>query len=616
METLSIAALNAKCTELRKFLITNVAKTGGHLASNLGAVELTVALHQVYDTSIDRLIFDVGHQCYTHKILTGRKEKFNTLRTYGGIAGFPKPGESVHDAFISGHASTSISIALGMARARRIMDHNYHIAAVIGDGALTGGQAYEALADAGHSGLPMVVILNDNAMSITKSVGGVAKHLARLRNGQQYFKLKKFYHKMVLNVPGGRAADRTLHRMKTGIKEYFFPSSLFESMGFTYLGPADGQDMKTLIRVLKYAKGLCKPVLLHVNTIKGKGYRFAERNPSQFHGVTGFDIVTGVPTSNGEQSFSLEFGQALLELASGDKRICAVTAAMGDATGLEHFSKKLPRHFFDVGICEEHAVTMAAGMAKQGLRPVCAIYSTFLQRSYDQIIHDVAILNLPVIFAVDRAGLVDDGETHHGIFDVAFFNSIPNMTVLAPACYNELRTCLKYALELKSPVAIRYPRGQEGAYRGNYLKNTILRKGNDITLVTYGATINNALTAADMLGSDGISAGVIKLMRLTPCDTDYIPETGKVLFIEEVYRGGSVAQRLGYKGLAIDKFPAHGATDALRAELGLDSAGIYKAAKSLVGSGLAHPCDTPTVLDISVGDQRSPLQKPTVPFAL
>ncbi|MCL2080758.1 MAG: 1-deoxy-D-xylulose-5-phosphate synthase [Oscillospiraceae bacterium] len=574
-----MAELTAECAELRKRLIANIAQTGGHLASNLGAVELTVALHQVYNTGVDRLIFDVGHQCYTHKLLTGRG--LSSLRAYGGVAGFPKPSESAHDAFVSGHASTSISAALGMARARSILGGGYHVAAVIGDGALTGGQAYEALADAGHSGLGLVVILNDNEMSITRNVGGVAKHLARLRNGQQYFKLKRVYHRMVVSVPGGRAADRTLHRMKTGIKEYFFPSSLFESMGFTYLGPADGHDLKTLIRLLEYAKGLNKPVLVHVNTVKGKGYGFAERNPSRFHGVTRFDVVTGVPEANGEPSFSSEFGKALFELAVNDRRICAVTAAMGDATGLRQFSKKLPKRFFDVGICEEHAVTMAAGMAKQGLRPVCAIYSTFLQRAYDQILHDVAILNLPVIFAVDRAGLVDDGETHHGVFDVAFLNSIPNMTVLAPACYNELRTCLKYALELKSPVAIRYPRGPEGAYRGNSLKNIMLRKGGDITLAVYGTTVNDALAAAGMLADDGISAGVLKIMRLTPVDAAYMPESGRVLFVEEVCREGSVAQRLGYPGLAIDGFAAHGAPESLRAGLGLDAAGIYKAVKAL-----------------------------------
>lgn len=580
MKTATLSALNAECAELRDFIIKSVAKTGGHLSSNLGVVELTVALHQVYDTSVDRIIFDVGHQCYAHKILTNRRDKFDTLRTYGGIAGFPKPCESVHDAFIAGHASTSISTALGMARACKLMGGSYNVAAVIGDGALTGGQAYEALADAGHSGLPIVVVLNDNDMSITKSVGGVAKHLAHLRNGQQYFKLKKVYHKMVLAVPGGRSVDRTLYKIKSGLKSYFFPSSLFESMGFTYLGPADGHDLNTLIRVLRYAKGLNKPVLVHINTIKGKGYRYAEQNPSYFHGVSKFDIATGKSLSDGEQTFSSVFGQTLLELAVGDKRVCAITAAMGSATGLSAFSEKLPKRFFDVGICEEHAVTMAAGMAKQGMRPVCAIYSTFLQRSIDQIIHDVAILNLPVIFAVDRAGLVgDDGETHHGIFDVSLLGSIPNMTVLAPACFNELRTCLKYALELKAPVAIRYPRGTEGAYQGNYLKNVVLRKGSDITLVTYGTTVNDVLTAAAELEKYGISASVVKLMRLTPLDTDYIPKSGKVLFVEESYRNGSIAQRLGQNGLAIDGFVTHGTVEELRAELGIDAAGIVRKAK-------------------------------------
>ncbi|MCL1820613.1 MAG: 1-deoxy-D-xylulose-5-phosphate synthase [Oscillospiraceae bacterium] len=581
MTATELAALNAKCAELRSFLIAHVSKNGGHLASNLGVVELTVALHKVYNTSVDRLIFDVGHQCYAHKILTGRRDGFKTLRSFGGIAGFPKPCESEHDAFVSGHASTSISVALGMARARSIIGGKYHIAAVIGDGALTGGQAYEALHDAGHSGLPMVVILNDNEMSITKNVGGVAKHLARLRNGQQYFKLKRIYHRLVMTAPGGRSVDRTLYKWKTGLKEYFFPSSLFESMGFTYLGPADGHDIKTLIRVLEYAKGLNKPILLHINTTKGKGYKYAEQNPPLYHGVPKFDAGKGLPKTNGELSFSGVFGQTLTELAENDKRICAITAAMGDAVGLSEFRKKYPKRFFDVGICEEHAVTMAAGMAKQGLRPFVAIYSTFLQRAFDQIIHDTAIMNLPVIFAVDRAGLVgDDGETHHGIFDTAFLDCVPNMTVLAPASYNELRTCIKYALELKSPVAIRYPRGGEGEYTGNYLKNTVLRKGDDITLVTYGTTVNDTLTAAEMLERDGISAAVVKLLRLTPIGTDYIQ--GKVLFVEEVYRNGSVAQRTGHKGLAIDGFVTHGTAEELRAMLGLDAAGIYKAAKEML----------------------------------
>ena len=503
------------CTRIRAGLIDSVSKTGGHLASNLGAVEVTVALHRVFDFTRDRLVFDVGHQCYTHKILTGRADQMASLRTFGGMAGFPKPVESSCDAFIAGHASNSVSVATGMARARTLLGEDYDVIALIGDGALTGGLAYEGLSDAGNSGERMLVILNDNGMSITENVGGIAEHLARQRLKPQYLRFKKGYRKVTSTVPGGKTLYRITHRIKKAVKETLLPCSFFEDMGFTYLGPVDGHDVKGLTSLIRYAKDIEGPVLLHIRTVKGNGYAPAERNPDQFHGVGRFCVQTGEPLSEGGPNFSAAFGDALCALAEEDRRICAITAAMRDGTGLGEFSRRFPTRYFDVGIAEGHATAMAAGMAKQGLVPVFAVYSTFLQRSYDMLIHDVAIQGLHVVFAVDRAGLVgEDGETHHGVLDVAFLDTVPGMTVLCPSSFSELKTMLAYAIkEVCGPVALRYPRGGEGLYAADSGTEpaVLLRQGGDITLVGYGVMINEVIRCAELLQQHGISAEIVKL---------------------------------------------------------------------------------------------------------
>ena len=400
------------CAQLRHELVEDVSRTGGHLASNLGAVELTVALHRVFDTSVDRLVFDVGHQCYPHKMITGRREAMSTLRQYGGIAGFPKPGESVHDAFIAGHASNSVAVALGMARGRTVLGEDYKVVALLGDGALTGGLAYEGLSNAGKCGQQLLVILNDNGMSITPNVGGVADHLARQRLKPQYLTFKKHYRRIMNATAPGRVIYRVTHQVKQALKQSLLPCSMFEDMGFRYLGPVDGHNLPFLTKILRYAKDMDEPVLLHVKTVKGKGFLPAEENPDAFHGIAPFDPITGKLKKNPSDNFSAVFGRTLTRLAGQDKRLCAITAAMTGGTGLEEFSRIFPERFFDVGIAEGCAASMAAGMAKQGVIPVFAVYSTFLQRAYDMLLHDAAIDNLHVVLGVDRVGLVgDDGET-------------------------------------------------------------------------------------------------------------------------------------------------------------------------------------------------------------
>ena len=449
------------CRTLREELIRDVSQTGGHLASNLGAVELTVALHRVLDTSRDRLVFDVGHQCYLHKMLTGRREQMTTLRQFGGIAGFPKPSESVHDAFIAGHASNSVAVALGMAQARDVMGEDNTVAALIGDGALTGGLAYEGLSNGGQYRGQLLVILNDNGMSIAQNVGAVAQHLASQRLKPQYLSFKQGYRKVMGSFWLGRKLYRVTHSVKKALKQSILPCSMFENMGFTYLGPVDGHDVAYLTKILRYAVSLKEPVLLHVRTVKGKGFAPAERNPDAFHGVSPFHPETGKPKKASGENFSSVFGRTMVRLARNDPRICALTAAMVGGTGLDGFAQAYPGRFFDVGIAEGCAVSMAAGMAKQGAVPVFAVYSTFLQRSYDMLLHDMAIDRLHVVLAVDRAGLVgEDGETHHGVFDVAYLDSIPGITVYAPASFAELDRMLEEAVcRVSGPVAVRYPRG-------------------------------------------------------------------------------------------------------------------------------------------------------------
>ncbi len=595
----------ALCAQLRRELVEDVSQTGGHLASNLGAVELTVALHRVFDTAEDRLVFDVGHQCYTHKMLTGRREAMSTLRQYGGVAGFPKPGESVHDAFIAGHASNSVAVALGMARARTILGENYKVIALLGDGALTGGLAYEGLSNAGKCGQQLLVILNDNGMSITPNVGGVADYLAKQRLKPQYLTFKKHYRRIMNATALGRMVYRVTHRLKEAMKQALLPCSMFENMGFRYLGPVDGHNLSLLTKILRYAKDIDEPVLLHVKTVKGKGFLPAEENPDAFHGVAPFDPLTGTPRREAGENFSTVFGRTLTRLAGQDNRVCAVTAAMTGGTGLERFAQKFPDRFFDVGIAEGCAVSMAAGMAKQGGIPVFAVYSTFLQRAYDMLLHDAAIDNLHVVFCVDRAGLVgDDGETHHGVFDVAYLNTIPNMTVLAPASFAELEVMLERALfQLTGPVAVRYPRGGEGGYMGTAGEGpaAILRQGNDITLVGYGTEMNDILEAADLLEKQGVQAEVIKLNQLSPLVSDLVEQsvrkTRVMLVAEEQASQGCVGQRLaarlelaGLSPRAIlincgQGFVTHGAAALLKRDLFLDGAGIAKKALEVLHCG-------------------------------
>ena len=593
------------CRTLREELIRDVSQTGGHLASNLGAVELTVALHRVLDTSRDRLVFDVGHQCYLHKMLTGRREQMTTLRQFGGIAGFPKPSESVHDAFIAGHASNSVAVALGMAQARDVMGADNIVAALIGDGALTGGLAYEGLSNGGQYRGQLLVILNDNGMSIAQNVGAVAQHLASQRLKPQYLSFKQGYRKVMGSFWLGRKLYRVTHSVKKALKQSILPCSMFENMGFTYLGPVDGHDVKRLTRLLKYARDLKAPVLLHVRTVKGKGYLPAEENADAFHGVSPFDPLTGRPLHPSSQNFSAVFGETLTRLGRKDSRVCAITAAMMSGTGLDQFRQAYPARCYDVGIAEGCAVSMAAGMAKQGAIPVFAVYSTFLQRSYDMLVHDVAIDQLHVVFGVDRAGLVgEDGETHHGVFDVAYLGSIPGITVLAPASFAELESMLERAvLTIPGPVAVRYPRGGEGEYRSDNSQgaNAVLRWGNSITLVGYGVLINDLLASAQVLEEKEIDAEVIKLNTITPLRTEEIvssvKRTGRLLVAEDCIAEGSVGQRLSaalaQSGVVADialincgdRFVTHGALSYLKKELGLDRDGIVRKALEVLRHG-------------------------------
>ena len=596
VKELTVPQLKELCGELRRFLVESVARTGGHLASNLGAVELTVALHRTYDTSRDRLVFDVGHQCYVHKALTGRRGMFDALRQLGGLSGFPKPEESVHDAFVAGHASNSVSVALGMARARTLSGQDYSVAALIGDGALTGGLAYEGLSDAGASGEPMVVILNDNGMSIDPNVGGVADHLSRLRLRPGYYQFKKGYHAVMNRLPGGRTLYQFNHRVKSSIKRSIYPCSMFEDMGFTYLGPIDGHNVEQLCTTLAWARELGCPVLLHVQTKKGKGYAPAERQPERSHGVGPFDPKKGFVSAQ-KVDFSYIFGHELVELAGRDRRICAVTAAMGEGTGLQEFSAAWPKRFFDVGIAEGHAVTMAAGMAKQGMTPVFAVYSTFLQRGFDMLLHDVALQGLHVVLAVDRAGLVGaDGPTHHGCQDVGYLTQIPGMTVLCPACYGELREMLRAALSMDGPVAVRYPRGTEGRqypdWRGE--SASVLRQGRDATLVSYGVMTDELLSAAKTLAEGGFEAEVIKLHRIAPLDPepvlDSVRRTGRLLVLEDCNENGSIGQQLaaalaqaGVKAEQVSllnlkqSFAPQGTVAQLRRLMGIDAEAVVHA---------------------------------------
>lgn len=581
------------CDELRKFEIENIAKTGGHLSPNLGTVELTVAIHRVYDTEKDRLVFDVGHQSYTHKIITGRREQFSTLRQYGGLSGFPKPSESNDDAFIAGHASNSVSVALGMARARTLTGGDYDIVSVIGDGALTGGLSHEGLADAAASGEPMVIILNDNNMSISENVGGMAQVLQNMRIKPAYISFKQWLKGVSENIPG---LYKAFHVIKEWLKSRLLPGNVFSEMGLYYLGPVDGHDLDKLETAIRLARDVRKTVVLHVLTKKGKGCSYAESHPDKYHGIGRFDPETG-ELAPPAVSFSDKAGEYLCQYAENDPRIVAITAAMAGGTGTECFASKFPERFFDVGIAEGHGVTMAAGMAKQGLVPVFAVYSSFLQRGFDMLIHDVSLLGLHTVFCVDRAGLVgNDGETHQGVFDVCYLSAVPGMTILCPASFQELHDMLGYAIhEVTGPAAVRYPRGGEGRYTDSLMQaENLIREGTDVTVVCYGTMINEVLNAADELQSRGVSAEIIKLGMIAPNSFEQcigsVRKTGRLLVAEEVCSVGCVGSALlaaiSVAGVELkaaellnlgDGIVRHGTVDELRRETGIDAASIAAA---------------------------------------
>ena len=590
-------SLEALCGEIRSFLIENISKTGGHLASNLGAVELTVALHRVYDSAKDRIVFDVGHQSYVHKILTGRREAFSTLRQYGGISGFPKPCEAVDDAFVAGHASNSVSVALGMAKARTLQGQAYSVAAVIGDGAMTGGLAYEGLTNAAASGEPMVVILNDNNMSIDPNVGGTASLLQRMRVRPGYFEFKRFYREAFSHAPGLYHFN---HNVKEWVKSRVLPDNMLSALGMEYMGPVDGHDIRQLECVLRWAKEMQKPVLVHVLTKKGKGCPYAEAHPELYHGVGPFDPVTGEILKSGA-CFSEVFGENLCAMAERDKKIVAITAAMASGTGLDQFARRFPGRFVDAGIAEGHAVAFAAGMAKQGMTPVFAVYSSFLQRGFDMMIHDVSLQGLHVVFGVDRAGIVgSDGETHHGIFDLSYLGTVPGMQILCPASFAELREQMEMAIsEMQGPVALRYPRGGEGEYQtASREEEQLIREGSDVTIVCCGVMVNEALAAARILENRGISAEIVKIYLITqkdyPVTLASLQKTGRLIAAEEVCAAGCLGSRIlsqacekripfqAARLLNLGKgIVAHGDRKLLMRDAGIDAESIASAAAEL-----------------------------------
>ena len=589
---LSYDTLNVLCASLREFIVDSVSRTGGHLASNLGVVELAVALEREFDSSRDRIIYDVGHQSYVHKILTGRRDRFDTLRQYGGLSGFMKPEESVTDPCVTGHASDSVSVALGMAHARTLRNQKYHVVAVIGDGALTGGMAYEALSNAGTSGEPLLVVLNDNNMSIAQNVGGLSRHLARLRVNSRYLRAKVRVKERLARIPGGAAVTRAISRAKARIKSFVLPTSLFEQMGFIYLGPVDGHNLKSVCELLAQAKKIKKPVLLHVITQKGRGYAPSEQEPEKYHGVSRFDPVSGAFAADKKEDFSACFGRELCAFAEKDARICAITAAMPSGTGLTRFASRFPSRFFDVGIAEEHAVAMAAGMAAQGLVPVVAMYSTFLQRAYDQLVHDVAIEGLHVVFCVDRAGIVGaDGATHNGVLDIAFLRSIPGMKVYCPSNFSELRSMMTRAVYHEDgPVAIRYPRGGEGAFRKDTAQEVLAcvreAPGHTVTLLTHGVMVNEALAAAELLEKKQIHAQVYKANQIGSGLEQAFAEkqnelSGWCVVIEDNVQSGSLGEWVaGCRASRTDllntgdRFLPHGGVDEVYRHCGLDAEGI------------------------------------------
>ena len=553
LKKLSILEKQKLAEEIRKYILEIVSENGGHLASNLGVVELTLALHTVFDFEKDKIVWDVGHQTYVHKILTGRREALKTLRKLNGIAGFPKTNESKYDFFNTGHSSTSISAALGMARARDLKKENYSVLAVIGDGALTGGMALEALNDVGYSKTKMTIILNDNEMSISPNIGGLNMLLSKLRTKRMYTRTNVIMKKRINEIPViGKPIVKIVQTIKRSIKQLIIPKMFFEDIGFTYLGPVDGHNIEELQSILTLSKQIDNPVLIHVLTKKGKGYKIAEKNPDKFHATGPFDIQTGNAKKAKGKDYSKVFGDKLIELAEKNDKIVAITASMKDGTGLTEFSKKFPERFFDIGIAEQHALGLAAGMAIDGMIPVVPIYSSFYQRGYDQVIHDIALQNLPVVMCVDRAGIVGaDGETHQGTLDMAFFRLVPNVTILAPKDFRELEDMLAFAVDLKKPVVIRYPRGGEDKEpfekheKIEEGKAEILKEGNDLSIVTIGKMVAKGMKIAKKLQDKGINAEVINARFLKPLDEQTIKKsiekTKKVITIED----GTIINGLG-----------------------------------------------------------------------
>ncbi len=603
LKPLSLKDKEILAEEIREKILDTVSETGGHLASNLGVVELTIALHSVFNTPLDKIIWDVGHQSYVHKILTGRKNKLSTLRKMDGIAGFPKSGESVYDNFNTGHSSTSISVGLGMARARDIKGENNKVIAVIGDGALTGGMALEALNDVGSSNTNMIVILNDNEMSISKNVGGISMMLSKLRTKSVYVNTSVKGKKVVGKIPViGKKIVKLVQRTKRGIKQLVIPKMYFEDIGFRYLGPVDGHNLEKLEDILKISKEQEGPILIHVLTKKGKGYKPAENNPDKFHSTSKFNKETGEKASNGKKDYSKVFGEKLVEIAKENKKVVAITAAMADGTGLTEFAKKYPDRFFDVGIAEQHAVGMAAGLAKSGLVPVVPLYSSFIQRAYDQLVHDVAIQDLPVVICADRAGIVgNDGETHQGLLDLSFTNTIPNFNIMAPKDFNELESMLEFAINLKKPVMIRYPRGGESksfekVEKITLGKSELLKEGKDIAIIAIGKMVSRAIEVADELSKKGIESTVINARFLKPFDKDNILKNIKDKTTVATIEDGTIIGGLGSKveelifenNLNIklekfaypDEFVKHGSTNEIEEKYGLDVGSIVECLNS------------------------------------
>jgi 1-deoxy-D-xylulose-5-phosphate synthase len=606
---MSFQELSELACEIRQFLLFYLSKTGGHLASNLGVVELTLALHYVFDSPKDKLIWDVGHQTYVHKILTDRKEVFHSLRQYGGLSGFPKRNESEHDCFETGHSSTSISAALGIARSRDILGESFKVAAIIGDGSLTGGLAFEALNDAGHSATDITAILNDNQMCISPNVGALAKHLSRIRTHPKYEWFIKGIGKFFDRLPIlGKFGAKVFEKLKKSLKYFFVPGIIFEEMGFRYLGPVDGHDLPNLITILKRSIATKGPVLIHVVTTKGKGYDIAESSPDVYHSVPPFKLKTGEFKPQSPITFSQVLGEHLIDMAKRDKRVTAITAAMAEGTGLAIFREHFSDRFFDVGIAEQHAVTLAAGMASQGIKPYVAVYSTFLQRAYDQILHDVCIQRLPVTLLIDRAGIAgEDGETHHGMFDIAFMRHIPNITIWAPKSTEEFRQMLDLTLSINAPVAIRYEKGPSGQSELPIFEEEtlftqcweILKKGNDCLVLTFGRMLSISCKAAELLASEDISLQIVNARVIKPLDERMLLNMAKhfskwITIEDSAVHGGFgsfinefvVHNNLNISMLNIgmpDSFIPHGKVDILLERFGLNSNGIALQISSFLG---------------------------------